>query len=435
MCFILKKNKKKALELLKQKINGETRITYNEISKQTGYSRMQLNRLTVLLEKKDIDDLLVHGLTGKNSNNSVPNQEIEYIKEFKNQYPVISISQFMDIYHEDVIWNKEKQDDIKKYNLKIRSKSFFQQLYKKEGWKSPIKHKCFKGDNRYHPLRDPSPRRGMLVMTDGTPHDWFQNNKVASLHMTLDDSTDEILSGYFMPTECQRGYCNAFKIMFEKHGIPQAIYSDRTTILWNQKDGELTQVGRMLDEIGIELIYANSPEAKGKIENKNKVVQNRLLNDIIRFKIKTYDELNKWFNDYYINYLNHKFSYSPKENETEFIPLENTDLSKIMCIKANRTVLNGNMISVNNEYYIPIDKDGNDFIFYKGTIVEIWKDVFDNTVRIFKNNKIYNTRKIEGHRVDMNKKRQKIIDEQKQLEALIRERDEKLKARANKVSS
>ena len=131
---------------------------------------------------------------------------------------------------------------------------------------------------------------GILDSIIFTPHDWFQNGNTASLHMTLDDATDKILSGYFMPTECQLGYCHAFKLMLEKNGIPQAIYSDRTTILWNPKDGELTQVGRMLDELGIELIYANTAEAKGKIENKNKVVQNRLLNDIIRFKIKTYDE-------------------------------------------------------------------------------------------------------------------------------------------------
>ena len=424
------KNKQKALELLKQKNNGELKITYGDISNQTGYGKRQLIRLSKEVEKKDIDNLLVHGLTGKNSNNSASSQEIEYIKNFKNQYPVISISQFMDIYHEDVIWNKEKQDDVKKYNLKVRSKSFFQQLYKKEGWKSPVKHKSFKNDSNQHPLRDPSPRRGILIMTDGTPHDWFGNGKLFSLHMTLDDATDEILSGWFMPTECQLGYCYAFKIMFEKYGLPQSIYSDRTTILWNQKDGELTQVGRMLDELGIELIYANTPQAKGKIENKNKVVQNRLLNDIKRFNIKTYDELNKWFNDYYIDYLNKKFSYPPLEEETDFIPLDNTDLSTIMCIKVDRKILNGNMISINNNYYIPINSDGSDFVFYKGTTVEVWQDVFTNDIRIFKNNKIYNTRKIEGHRVDMKKKEQKIIDDQKQLEVLLRERDERLKARA-----
>ena len=426
----MNKDKRKALELLKKKINGEIIITYQDIAKQSGYERKQINRLLSEIKKKDIDSILVHGLTNKTSNNSAPQQEIDYIKNFKKKYPVISISQFMDIYHEDVIWNKEKQDDVKKYNLKVRSKSFFQQLYKKEGWKSPVKHKSFKNDSNQHPLRDPSPRRGILIMTDGTPHDWFGNGKLFSLHMTLDDATDEILSGWFMPTECQLGYCYAFKIMFEKYGLPQSIYSDRTTILWNRKDGELTQVGRMLDELGIELIYANTPQAKGKIENKNKVVQNRLLNDIKRFNIKTYDELNKWFNDYYIDYLNKKFSYSPLEEETDFIPLDNTDLSTIMCIKVDRKILNGNMISINNNYYIPINSDGSDFVFYKGTTVEVWQDVFTNDIRIFKNNKIYNTRKIEGHRVDMKKKEQKIIDDQKQLEVLLRERDERLKARA-----
>ena len=95
----MKKDKKKALELLKQKVNGEIIITYKEIANQTGYERKQINRFLNEIEKKDIDVLLVHGLTGKNSNNSVPDQEIEYIKEFKNQYPNVSISQFMDIYH------------------------------------------------------------------------------------------------------------------------------------------------------------------------------------------------------------------------------------------------------------------------------------------------------------------------------------------------
>lgn len=133
MCIILLKDKNKALNLLKQKINGEIKITYREIATESNYSLPQIKRLAQEVEKKDIDDLLVHGLTGKNSNNSVPSEEIEYIKEFKNQYPSISISQFMDIYHEDIVWNINKQDDVKKYNLKVRSKSFFQQLYKKEG--------------------------------------------------------------------------------------------------------------------------------------------------------------------------------------------------------------------------------------------------------------------------------------------------------------
>ncbi len=431
----MNKDKQKALELLKQKINGEIIISYQEIADKTYYSKMQIIRLSKMIEKKDIEDLLVHGLTGKNSNNSAPDEEIEYIKEFKNQYPNISIQQFMDIYHEDIIWNKKKKKDVKKYNLKVRSKSFYQHLFKTQKWKSPVKHKSFKHNENPHSLREPSHQMGMLVMTDGTPHDWFGNGTKWSLHMTLDDATGKILSGWFTPNESQIGYCYAFKLMFEKYGLPEVLYADRTTILWDSKEKQRTQVARMLDELGIELIFANTPQAKGKIERMNETIQNRLLNDIRRYNIKTYTELNKWFNDYYINYINKKYAYEAKEKESAFVPLDKTDLTKIMCIKKERTVLNGNMISIDNEYYIPIHPTKENYTFYKGTKVEVWKDIFDGTVRIYKNNKIYNTKKVPGQRINLTKKEQKRIDDQKQLEILLKERDERLKARTNKVSS
>ena len=97
------------------------------------------------------------------------------------------------------------------------------------------------------------------------------------------------------------------------------------------------------------------------------------------------------------------------------------------------TILNGNMISYNNHYYIPINNDGTDYIFYKGTKVEVWHDVFDkNIIRIYKNKTIYCTRLIQGHRIDSKKKEQKRIADQKQLEQLFRERDERFKARAKR---
>lgn len=425
------KNKELALNLLKQKINGEIKITYNEISYKSGYSRMQLSRLSKEIEKKDINSILKHGNKGRNPSITASPQEVNYIREFKKKYPNVSISQFQDIYNEDVIFNPSMINDVIEFNLNKKSKSFFQQLFKKEGWKSPIKHRKFKGKD-IHPLRDPSPKTGMLIMTDGTPYDWFGNGHKFSLQMTLDDATGEIKSGWFTPNECMLGYCYAFKIMFEKYGIPDSLYSDKTTILWDQKDGNLTQVGRMLDELGINLIYANSPEAKGKIERMNETIQNRLLNDIKRFNITTYEQLNIWFNDFYIDYINKKFSYPPKENETEFIPLGNTDLSTIFCIKDTRTILNGNMISIENHYYVPINKDGTIHIFYKGTIVEVWKDIFNNKVKVKKDNIIYETKMVEGQRIDINKKIQKEINNQKELEQVLKERDERLKARATK---
>jgi len=82
------------------------------------------------LEKKDIDSILVHGLTDKPSNNSHSPKEIEFIKNFKNKYPVISISQFQDIYHEDIIFNSKMKSLVIENNLKQRSYSFFENLYR-----------------------------------------------------------------------------------------------------------------------------------------------------------------------------------------------------------------------------------------------------------------------------------------------------------------
>ena len=78
---------------------------------------MQLIRFSNQLNKKDIDSILVHGLTNKPSNNSPSDKEIKFIKNFKNEYPVISITQFQDIYHEDVIWNPKMANVVKENNL------------------------------------------------------------------------------------------------------------------------------------------------------------------------------------------------------------------------------------------------------------------------------------------------------------------------------
>ena len=425
-------NKKYALKLVQDKINGKNKYSYSQIGHLTGYTKTQIYRMSTNLNKKDINSMIVHGLTNKPSNNSPSPKEIEFIKNFKNKYPIISITQFMDIYHEDVVLNKEMAKIVKDNFLKVRSYSFFQNLYKKEKWKSPIKHKRFNKDYESHPLREPSPQRGILIMIDGTPHDWFENGKKYTLHLAIDDATGEILCGWFMPTECLEGYIHLLQILVTKHGIPENLYSDKHTILINPKDGELTQFGYICKDLGINIIAANTPQAKGKVEKWNNTIQNRLVNDIKRYNIKSIDELNIFFNDYYSNYLNQKYAYEPKEKDNVFVPLGNIDLSNILCIRNTRTILNGNMISWKNNYYQILDKDNYIKKIYKGTKIEVYENVLTKIVKIKYYNIFYNTKLIEGHLQDSTKKEQMKIDNQKQLEQVLRERDERLKARAKR---
>ena len=428
-------NKPYALKLIQEKQKGLNNYSYSQIGSLTGYTKTQIYRMSITLNKKDINSMLVLGLTNKPTNNSPSTKEIEFIKNFKNKYPVISITQFQDIYHEDVIWNPNMITIVKENHLKVRSYSFYQSLFEKFHWVKPIKHKSFNKDYDSHPLREPSPQRGILIMIDGTPHDWFQNGEKSSLHLAIDDATGEALCGWFMPTECLEGYVQMLKTLVTKHGIPENIYCDKHTILISPSDGNLTQFGHMCEDLGINIIAANTPQAKGKVEKWNNTIQNRLVNDIKRYNIKTLDELNIFFNNYYCDYLNQKYAYDPKEKGSAFVSLDKINLSNILCIREPRIILSGNMISWNNNYYQILDNDNTVKQIYKGMEIQVFENVLTKTIKVKYYNIFYNTKKIEGHRKDPLKKEQMRIDNQKQLEQVLRERDERLKARANKVSS
>lgn len=380
----MRKNKELALSLIFDKIREDKQITYLDIQQLTGYSKRQLIRLSKkLINEKDMDDILHHANEGRIPVNKASNNEIEFICEFKTPYPNITISQFMDIYNEDVINNPDYKDIVMKLNLKHRSKSFFQVLFKKQGWKSSIKRKVKRIGRKHHNLRNPSPQRGLLIQIDGTPYDWFDNGELWTLHLAVDDSSSEVLAGWFLPTERQLGYCIIMKMILEQYGIPMALYSDKHTIFCNIKDDSKTQFGLMMETLGIEMVFANTSQAKGRVERYNYTVQNRLPNDIIRFSINDYDELNIWFNNFYKNYLNKKFSFNPIDPNDAFIPLYDTNLSNIFYQRYKRTIRN-DVFSFNNKYYSLIDENGEVVHIINGTIIELRIDVFTNEMYIIR---------------------------------------------------
>lgn len=421
-------NKKYALKLVQAKLKGENNFSYSQIGKLSGYSKLQIINFSKQINKKDIDSMLVHGLSNKPSNNSPSTKEIEFIKNYKNKYPIISISQFMDVYHEEIIFNPKMKNIVKANNLKARSYSFFERLYKKFNWVSPIKHKSFDSSCDLHPLREPSPQRGFLIMIDGTPHDWFQNGNIATLHLAIDDSTGEILCGWFMPTECLEGYARLLYLLLKEHGIPENIYSDRHSILINNLSNKLTQFGLICSDLGINQIAALSPQAKGKIERMNFTIQNRLLNDIKRFNITNYEELNEWFNSYYKKYINKKFSYKPKNKRSLFVKLENAqDLDFILCARVERTILDGCVISYNRHYYKVITNDNDLKPLFKGTKVMVYENILTKKIFIKYYNKFYNSEIITNKISSSQKGEITRIKNQKHLEQILLSKDKKAK--------
>lgn len=183
-------DKKEAIDLLSKKLNDDHNLSYDKLAIITGHSKRQLIRP---LKEKGIDSTLNHSDKGLAANNRASDNEIDYIVNFKKPYPNITIAQFRDIYLEDIIFNPSRKEDVSKYNLKPRSISFFQRLYKEYKWTSPVKHRSHKRDSPLHLLREKSPRAGMLVQIDGTPFDWFGNDQRFTLHMSVDDTTNDIL--------------------------------------------------------------------------------------------------------------------------------------------------------------------------------------------------------------------------------------------------
>lgn len=384
-----KMNKAEVIELLKKK-QTDSSLTYKYLERETGYSKRQLIRLSNDLEEKDMESIITHGNTGKKPVTTASDQEVSFLCEFKKPYPTITIAQFRDIFIGDVIENANMQEIVKQYHLKPRSKSWFRQLFIKQGWESPIsKPNRINGDRVTHPIRQPRARRGELIQIDGTEYDWFQDGRSYVLHLAVDDAGTEVIAGWFMPSECTRGYGHVMKLIFEKKGIPEALYSDKDSVFRSVKDGSPSQFGFMMQEMNIKMIFANSSQAKGRVERYNHTCQHRLPNDIIRFKVEhNYDVLNKWFNEFYINYLNTKFAFPVLDPNDAYLAIsKNFDYSKIFRGRYTR-IINNLSFSFGKILYQPYDSQTGEFIEISNkTKVNVYIDVFTEELYIERHGK------------------------------------------------
>lgn len=376
------KDKELALRLLTEKKDNPS-ITYEEIARRSAYDLRSIKRFAADLKVDSVENILRHGNTGHKPALTASESEIQYICKLKESYPNITIVQLRDIYIEDIIDNPDKKNDVEKYSLFPRSLSWFRNLFRNQGWETPASKRIrIEMDHVTHPLRPPMARMGELVQIDGTPFDWFNDGRKFTLHLAVDDATTNVLAGWFMPTECTRGYCRMMNVLLNTYGIPAALYSDNYSVFKSAKTGTSTQFSNMMEDLNIRMIYAYSPEAKGRVERYNETVQLRLPNDIRRYNISDYDQLNIWFNENYRTYLNSKFSFSPRDQHSAFLSLpENYDLSSIFRMRYERQV-NAGMISFESQLYYLMDKSGVRKVIGDGTVVKVYRDVFSEKLYV-----------------------------------------------------
>jgi transposase len=177
-----------------------------------------------------------------------------------------------------------------------------------------------------HKTRDRRPCFGELVQIDGSTHPWFgENYPKATILAAIDDATSEIIALWMCEHETTIDYMNLLHLMVEKHGVPRALYSDKHSVFRNNHtqgsvEAQPTQFGKACNSFGIELIFANSPQAKGRVERLNSTMQNRMLQEFMVNKITTVDEANKFMQEVYMPMHNERFGVEPRNQENLFQP-------------------------------------------------------------------------------------------------------------------
>ena len=201
--------------------------------------------------------------------------------------------------------------------------------------------------------RERRPMAGMLVHIDGSTHRWLGGEQWHDLIVVLDDATSEVYYAQLVEQESTETVMTALREVVEQRGIFCSLYSDRASHFWlTPKEGEpvdrqrQTQVGRALRDLGIEMIPAYSPQARGRSERNFGTWQRRLPQELRLRGIGTREEANRFLRESYLAEWNRKFTVAAAQPESAFVPAGGKDLERIFSLQQERVVNRDNTVSV-----------------------------------------------------------------------------------------
>lgn len=205
--------------------------------------------------------------------------------------------------------------------------------------------------------REREAMRGMMLHQDGSRHLWVPG-VYWDLIVTLDDATSEIYSAFFVDEEGTLSTFRAISEVIKSHGLFCSLYTDRGSHYWttNKAGGKvnkesLTQVGRAMAQLGIEMIAAYSPEARGRSERMFGTLQGRLPQELALEGITDMDKANQFLKEKYLPAHNRRFTCEPASIQSAFVPWldNNLNLDEILCIQDKRVASKDNTISYENK--------------------------------------------------------------------------------------
>jgi len=204
-------------------------------------------------------------------------------------------------------------------------------------------------------LRPRRPLPGMLPHIEGSEHRWFQDERWYDLLVILDAANSEIYYAQLVEEEATATVLAGLKEVVEQKGVFCALYSDRGSHFWlTPKAGEavdlprLTQVGRAMRELGVRMIPAYSPQARGRSERSFGTWQGWLPQELRRHGIQTVEAANAFLREHYIGEFNRRFQVASAQPGSAFMPCRAKDWERIFSLQFERTVNRDNTVSLQN---------------------------------------------------------------------------------------
>jgi hypothetical protein len=336
----------KVLEMVKQ---GKITLKAAFVTMQVSY-RQGIRLYAAYVKEGDAG--LIHGNSGKRSNNRIADSIREsavqaYSERYNDFGPTFAA---------------EKLAECEGIALSVST--LRNVLIEAGQWKGRRKSK------EYRSRRERREYFGELLQFDGSHHRWFEERGPSCCLITMiDDATNTRLSRFF-EEETIFGAMTVFSSWIHRYGIPEALYCDKKNafvLTREPTDAEIlagitkakSHFGRACEKLGVHVIAANSPQAKGRVERNHGVDQDRLVKELRLAGISTIEAANEFLEKIYLPKMNLKFSHPAAKSEDAHVHPGTVDLKDIMCLEYERTVAKDYIIRFEKRMFQIIESNKN----------------------------------------------------------------------------
>jgi len=310
----------------------ENRLTQEEAGRMLGVSDRTFRRYIDRYHDNGMDGLLDKRLTQASARKAPVDEVMALVDRYRSRHQGWNVRHFHSWY--------KRQGGTRSYTW-VKN-----ELQKAKAVK--------KGKKRgaHRKKRERSPLPGMMIHQDGSTHEWVPG-KSWDLIVTMDDATSEHYSMFFVEEEGTASSFAGVREVILSHGLFCSFYSDRGSHYWHTPEAggkvdkkNLTQFGRAMHQLGIEMIPAYSPEARGRSERVFGTHQDRLVKELAYFGITEMAEANRYLREYYLPAYNAEFMEPAAEQGSGFVPLvAGQAIDDILCEQHERTVARNNCVS------------------------------------------------------------------------------------------